>query len=86
MNAARLLLFFVGVILVIVAATMLFFQSGLSKWVPAGIAGAALLLFIGVAVMGASEKVPAEHGHHETSGHHDSGGPMVVEKRVEEHH
>jgi hypothetical protein len=85
MNAARLLLFFVGVVLVIVAASMLFFQTGLNKWVPAGIAGAALLLFIGVAVMGASEKVPAEHGHHGSS--HDGGdGPMVVEKRVEEHH
>lgn len=77
-------MFFVGVILVIVAASMLFFATGLNHWVPAGIAGAALLLFIGVAIMGASEKVPAEHGHHD-SGHHGDG-PMVVEKRVEEHH
>ncbi len=84
MNAARLVLFLVGVILVIAAASMLFFQAGLDRWVPAGIAGAALLLFIGVAVMGASEKVPAEHDHHD-SGHHGDG-PMVVEKRVEEHH
>ena len=72
MNATRLVVFFVGVVLVIVAAWMLFVQTGLSRWIPMGIAAAALLFFIGVVIMGASEKIPSEHKSSRTT--------------VEEHH
>lgn len=73
-------MFFIGVLLVIAAAWMLLVQTGLSRWIPAGIAGAAILLFIGVAVMGASEKFPSDK--HDT---HDSGDVNIVEKKAETH-
>jgi hypothetical protein len=79
MNAARMVMFFFGVFLVILAAWMLFTTTGLSRWVPAGIAGAAILLFIGAAVMGASEKFPSDH-HTDV---HEGGGTTIVNKKEE---
>jgi small neutral amino acid transporter SnatA (MarC family) len=63
MDATRVLIWIIGLALVVVAAFMLFFQTGLNRFVPLSIAGAGLLLIIGVAVMSMSEKM---HDDHET--------------------
>ena len=54
--SVRLAIYFVGVVLVLVAAWMLFFEAGLNRWIPVGIAAAALLLIIGISVMGAADR------------------------------
>lgn len=66
MNTTRWVTLLAGVGLVILAAWMLFTQAGVSRWIPIGVAAAALLLFIGVVMMGAPETLPSEHG----TGHH----------------
>lgn len=64
--------FILGLGLVIVAGWLLFFQAGLDRWVPLGIAGAGLLLLIGLLVIGFSQNAASdrhveridEHHHH----------------------
>jgi hypothetical protein len=72
MNAARMVVFILGIALVILGAWMLFFQAGLNKWVPIGVAGAGLLILIGLMVVGFSEEVPEERRvEHIDEHHHD---------------
>ncbi|MFO1533038.1 MAG: hypothetical protein ABR562_04970 [Thermoplasmatota archaeon] len=61
MNGTRMVVFILGLALVLVGAWMLFFQTGLSKWVPVGIAGAGLLVLIGLLVIGFSEDASSDH-------------------------
>lgn len=73
MNAARMVVFILGIALVVAGAWMLFFQAGLSRWIPLGVAGAGLLVLIGLLIVGfadspsdrsdRTEKVE-EHYHH----------------------
>ena len=70
MSAGRVLAWVIGLALVVIAAFMLFFETGLDAYVPLTIAGAGLLLIIGVAVMGASEKMRSEHHEGPTEEHH----------------
>ena len=63
MNGTRMVVFILGLALVLVGAWMLFFQTGLSKWVPIGIAGAGLLVLVGLLVIGFSENATDDHKH-----------------------
>jgi len=60
MNGTRLVVWIIGVALVVFAIFLLFFQTGLSAYVPAGIALAGLILIVGVIVMSAAEGM---HSH-----------------------
>jgi hypothetical protein len=59
----------IGVCLVLAAAFIFFFATGLDRWIPFSIAAAAVILFIGLAVMSFAEKSPGEH--HGSGGHTD---------------
>ena len=75
-SAGRAILYFLGVILVIAALAMFFFQTGLDRWVPVGLLAAGVLLIIGLAVMSFADNAPNEghrHGHHD-----DDGGDVTV--------
>ena len=61
MNAGRAILYFLGVILVVAALLMFFFQAGLNRWVPVGLLAAGVLLIIGLAVMSFADTAPPEH-------------------------
>lgn len=63
-----MVVFILGLALVLVGAWMLFFQTGLDRWVPMGIAGAGLLVLIGLLVIGFSENAS---GDHKTVEHYD---------------
>jgi phosphotransferase system glucose/maltose/N-acetylglucosamine-specific IIC component len=78
MNGTRLTLFILGLAMVLVAAIMLFFATGLNEWVPMGIAGAGLLLLIGLLVIGFSENARRDV----------DVGPTRTERveRIDEHH
>jgi hypothetical protein len=67
MNAARVVVFILGLALVLVGAWMLFTQTGLDRWVPIGIAAAGLLVLIGLLVIGFSES----GGDHTSVEHHE---------------
>ena len=69
MNGARLVIWILGLALVVTAAWMLFFQTGLNHYVPLTIAGAGLLLIVGVAIMSMSEKMRSDRTHVEE--HHE---------------
>lgn len=75
MNAARTLLYTLGTLLVIAGIVMLFFETGLSAWVPPGIALAGLVIVIGVAVLGLSDRAQddkrVDETHVERHHHHD---------------
>ncbi len=74
MSAKRLLLYGLGSALAIGGLVLLFFETGLSNWVPSGIAVAGLIIMVGVAVIGMSNKARKEmrvDEHHEHHGHHD---------------
>jgi len=71
MNATRVLVWVIGLALVVVAAYMLFFQTGLNRFVPLGIAAAGLLLIIGVSIMSMSEKLPGDHEEKVVEEHHE---------------
>lgn len=76
-SASRAILYFLGVVLVIAALAMFFFQSGLDRWVPVGLLAAGVLLIIGLAVMSFADSAPEErHAHH--THHHDDGGSDVT--------
>lgn len=79
LSAGRAILYFLGVILVIAALAMFFFETGLQRWVPVGLLAAGVLLIIGLAVMSFADNAPEERtrGH----GHHDEGGDVTVVKK-----
>jgi hypothetical protein len=82
MSASRAVMYFLGVILVVVALAMFFFQTGLDRWVPVGLLAAGVLLIIGLAVMSFADSAPPEHTHRRESSHHDDdGGDVTVVKR-----
>ncbi|HVL88484.1 MAG TPA: hypothetical protein VM681_10855 [Candidatus Thermoplasmatota archaeon] len=60
MDGARLVVYLVGLGLVILAAWMLFFMTGLERWIPYTIAIVALVLIIGVAIMSAAGRIPPD--------------------------
>ena len=74
MNGARLMLYLFGGALVVIALWMMFFETGLNRWIPIGVAAAGLLLVIGLIVMGSAEEVGPERRTRE------------VEVRDEHHH
>jgi hypothetical protein len=51
----------IGVILVLAAAFIFFVSTGLARWIPFSIAAAAVILFIGLAVMSFAEKASDDH-------------------------
>jgi CHASE2 domain-containing sensor protein len=61
MNGARMVVFVLGLALILVGAWMLFVQANLSRWIPIGIAGAGLLVLIGLLVIGFSENASSDH-------------------------
>lgn len=81
MSAGRSVLYLLGIILVVAALGMFFFQTGLNRWVPVGLLAAGVLLIIGLAVMSfansAPEERPVRRTYDDTS---DSGDVTVVKK------
>lgn len=72
MNASRLVLYLFGGALVVLSLWMMFFETGLNRWVPIGVAAAGLLLIVGLIVMGSADEV-TEDAHHrdvEVQEHH----------------
>jgi hypothetical protein len=55
---ARMLLYVLGAGLMIAGIALLFFETGLDAWVPAGVALAGLIILIGLLVVGLSELAP----------------------------
>lgn len=80
LSAGRALLYFLGVILVIGALAMFFFETGLDRWVPVGLLAAGVLLIIGLAVMSFADSAPSDgHRHVGHGGHNDDeGGDVTV--------
>jgi hypothetical protein len=79
-SAGRAILYFLGVILVVMALAMFFFQTGLDRWVPVGLLAAGVLLIIGLAVMSFADTAPEDrsvHGGGHTH-HDDDGGDVTV--------
>lgn len=70
MDAGRMLLYFVGGALVIGGIVMLFFETGLSAWVPAGVALAGLIILVGLFVVGLSGSVDEDEHYVEEHHHH----------------
>lgn len=64
MAIARMLLYFLGGLLLIAGIAMLFFETGLAGWIPGSIAVAGLVILVGLLVMGLSDRAPEEHRHH----------------------
>ena len=60
MNSMRAVLYFVGIALVLGALWMFFMAAGLNRWIPIGIAIAALILIVGVSVMSFAETSPSD--------------------------
>lgn len=79
MSASRTLLYFLGIVLVVIAVAVFFFQAGLNRWIPVSMLAAGILLIIGLSVMGFAEDAPERrHGHHDE--HSDGGDVTVVNK------
>ena len=56
MKQTRVVLYILGVTLVVVSLLLLFFETGLNRWVPVGIAIAAMLLIVGLAIVSLGER------------------------------
>ena len=78
MNPARTLLYFFGIVLVIAAIAIFFFETGLQRWVPVSLLLAGILLIIGLSVMGFAEDAPAERRRYRDET--DSGDVTVVKR------
>jgi len=79
LGAGRAILYFLGIILVIAALAVFFFETGLNRWVPVSLLAAGVLLIIGLAVMSFAEDAPSDgHAHHRTGGHSDDEGDVTV--------
>ena len=79
-SAGRAILYFLGVILVIAALAMFFFQTGLDRWVPVGLLAAGVLLIIGLAVMSFADSAPEDRSYRRGHDHDDGGDVTVVKK------
>ncbi len=74
MSATRLMLYTLGSLFVIGGIVMLFFETGLDKWISSGMALAGLIIIVGVAVMGLADKARKDvhvDEHHVDEHHHD---------------
>ena len=82
MSAGRSILYLLGIILVVAALAMFFFQTGLNRWVPVGLLAAGVLLIIGLAVMSFANTAPEERHVRRTYDDttSDSGDVTVVKK------
>lgn len=80
MSPARMLLYFFGILLVVMSIGIFFFQTGLDEWVPVSLLVAGILLIIGLAVMGFADNAPSERVGGHSRGHHDDddGGDVTV--------
>lgn len=78
MNPARVIMWFLGAFLVVVALAMLYFNSGLDNWIPAAIAGAGLLLIIGLLVLSFAGNAPSDA--------HDNVHAGTTVHKEEHHH
>ncbi len=81
MSPTRTIIWVVGVLMIIAGGLILFFETGLSAWVPATIAGAGLLLVVGLIVLTFATNAPAEDEHH-----HEGGGSQTVHKEEKHYH
>lgn len=83
-SASRAIMYFLGVILVVGALLMFFFQTGLDRWVPIGLLAAGVLLIIGLAVLSFAGNAPSEHrvrdGRRSDRGYDDGGDVTVIKK------
>ena len=83
MSAGRGIMYLLGIILVVAALAMFFFESGLNRWVPVGLLAAGVLLIIGLAVMSfantAPEERPVRRTYDDTT--HGDGGDVTVVKK-----
>ena len=79
MNAGRVVLYFLGIVLVVAALAIFFFQTGLNRWVPVSLLAAGVLLIIGLAVMSFADSAPPEHRHSHTHGE-DEGDVNIVNR------
>ena len=68
MNAFRMLLYVFGIILVIGALAIFFFETGLDRWVPVSLLLAGILLIVGMAIMGFAQSAPSDRRVAEGSG------------------
>ncbi len=82
MSAGRSILYLLGILLVIGALAMFFFESGLNRWVPVGLLAAGVLLIIGLAVMSFANTAPEERSHTRTyDDTHGHGDDVTVVKK-----
>lgn len=81
MSAGRSILYLLGIILVVAALAMFFFQSGLDRWVPVGLLAAGVLLIIGLAVMSFANNAPEERRVRRTYDDTHSDGDVTVVKK-----
>lgn len=80
MSASRTLLYFLGIVLVVVAVAVFFFAAGLNRWIPVSMLAAGILLIIGLSVMGFAEDAP-EHRHGHVDEHAHGDGDVTVVKK-----
>lgn len=80
MSPTRTIIWIVGVLMIVAGGLILFFETGLSAWVPATIAGAGLLLIVGLIVLTFATRAPADEHHH------DGGGSQTVHKEEKHYH
>jgi multisubunit Na+/H+ antiporter MnhB subunit len=81
LSAGRMMMYFLGVILVVLALGIFFFSTGLDRWVPVSLLAAGVLLIIGLAVMSFADSAPPEHSHTSSHGHghgDEEGGDVTV--------
>lgn len=80
MSASRTMLYFLGIVLVVVAIAVFFFTAGLNRWIPVSMLAAGILLIIGLSVMGFAEDAPNErrHTHHDDA---SSDGDVTIVKK-----
>ena len=81
-SAGRAILYFLGIILVIAALAIFFFETGLDRWVPVSLLAAGVLLIIGLAVMSFADSAPEDRSYRGMHGRHDDdeGDVTVVNK------
>lgn len=80
MSPTRTIIWIVGVLMLVGGAAILFFETGLAAWVPATIAGAGLLIIIGLLVLTFATQAPSDEHHHE------GGGSQTVHKEEKHVH
>ncbi len=85
MNPARMLMYLIGIILVVGALMVFFFEFGLDRWVSVTLLGAGILLIVGLSVMSFADTAPSEHGHrssgHHDDSHHGTDGDVTIVKK-----